>query len=126
MELWNEDPERYVADESLVTLSLSVARPHAEHLFRQLLKAFKEGLAPQLFDMVTATLSTPSPTSLGPSLLQRDAVYTAMGLDIVSIKPVFIERKFDLPRVYHEVWSKELNPEGAPELKILRRRYHPS
>jgi hypothetical protein len=46
-----------------------------------------------------------------------------MSLEIASIKDVFMERKFDLPRVYGEIWMKELNPEfGAPELKILRRR----
>ncbi|XP_014671976.1 PREDICTED: importin-11-like [Priapulus caudatus] len=112
--LWRDDPEGFAIDEGGEAWRFSL-RPCTEVLFLALFREFKTTLTPVLLALVDAMRRPADPADLAFSL-QKDAVYTAVGLASFEL---FDEIDFD-------AWfATTLLPElriAAPEYKIIRRR----
>lgn len=115
LDIWKNDPEDFAIDESGEAWKFSL-RPCTEILFLSLFREFKTTLTPVLLGLVSEMQSTMTDPSDLNIILQKDAVYTAVGLASFEL---FDEVDFD--HWFTTYLKRELCITG-PLYKIIRRR----
>eukprot|EP00088_Acartia_fossae_P019523 TRINITY_DN2140_c0_g1_i15.p1 TRINITY_DN2140_c0_g1~~TRINITY_DN2140_c0_g1_i15.p1 ORF type:complete len:975 (-),score=198.52 TRINITY_DN2140_c0_g1_i15:611-3535(-) len=114
LELWDDDPEGFAFEETGDSWRYCW-RPCCEAVFVTVFHEYRETLAPHLVEMARTSSSTPIDTNNLPAILQKDAVYAAVG-----------HAAFDLyDEVDFDSWlsslGQELDIKGS-NYRIIRRR----
>jgi len=105
---WDDDPEDFVSEDGGDSWRFSL-EPCVENLYLTLIKEFRETLTPAVLDIVREFSSSADPEDL-KSILQKDAVYKAVGL-----------ASFDF---YEEIdFDSWFTNQLLPELKITGSNY---
>ncbi|XP_013780751.1 importin-11-like [Limulus polyphemus] len=114
LDSWDNDPEEFATDEGGETWKFSL-RPCTEVLFLTLFHEFRQTLTPLILDMVQKVTREPATEDMR-SILQKDAVYNAVGLAAFEL---FDDIDFD--NWFLEVLLQELKLKTS-SYRIIRRR----
>ncbi|KAL3866114.1 hypothetical protein ACJMK2_043446 [Sinanodonta woodiana] len=114
LSIWDTDPEQFCQEEAGDSFKFSL-RPCTETLFLSLFKEYRLSLTPVLLDMVKTTQEPCDPNNM-VELLQKDAVYHAVGLAAFDL---FDEVNFDQWFLSHLLTELQMKHENY---RIVHRR----
>ncbi|KPJ14447.1 Importin-11 [Papilio machaon] len=113
--LWDAEPESFATDEAGESWKYSL-RPCTESVFMELFRLHRTTLAPELVRMLGALQQSPAAPDDLPAILNKDAVYNAVGLAAFELYD-----DVDFDEWFTNVLSQELKIKDN-NYRIIRRR----